>query len=270
MRRSRAALLTLLVPFALVAAGCGGDDGDADGGQGSGLPLKEPGVLTVGSNVAFAPFEYLEAGEPVGFDIDLAGEIADRMGLELEIVDNPSFDALIPAIQDGQYDIVIAAVTILPEREEVIDFSDPYIDADQGLVVNVEQTPDVTSSADLTSDMVLGAQRNTTSSSYAEEHFGDVVGEIRLFDQTPEALADLAVGRIQVVVADFPAAAFATQTEYKGQLEVVERLTTGEQYGIVVSEDKPEILDEVNRILAEMKEDGTYDEIFAKWFGESP
>lgn len=269
MTRSRAVLLSLLLPVALIAASCGGDDGDGDGGD-SALPVKEQGVLTVGSNVAFAPFEYLEAGEPVGFDIDLAQEIADRMGLELEIVDNPSFDALIPALQDGQYDIVIAAVTILPEREEVIDFSEPYIEADQGLVINLEQTPDVASSADLTSDMILGAQRNTTSSAYAEENFADQVAEIRLFDQTPEALADLAVGRIQVVVADFPAAAFATQTEYEDQLAVVDRLTTGEQYGIAVSQDKPEILEEVNRILAEMQADGTYDEIFAKWFGEAP
>jgi ABC-type amino acid transport substrate-binding protein len=161
-------------------------------------------------------------------------------------------------------------VTILPEREEVIDFSEPYIDADQGLVINLEETPDVASSADLTSDMILGAQRNTTSSAYAEENFADQVAEIRLFDQTPEALADLAVGRIQVVVADFPAAAFATQTEYKDQLAVIERLTTGEQYGIAVSQDKPSILDEVNRILAEMQADGTYDEIFATWFGEAP
>lgn len=270
MMRSRAVLLSLVVSMAFIVASCGGDDGDDGDGQGSALPLKEQGVLTVGSNVAFAPFEYLEAGEPVGFDIDIAQEIADRMGLELEIVDNPSFDALIPAIQDGQYDIVISAVTILPDRAEVIDFSEPYIDADQGLVINLEETPDFTSSADLTSDMVLGAQRNTTSSSYAEENFADQVAEIRLFDQTPEALADLAVARIQAVVADFPAAAFATQTEYQGQLAVVERLTTGEQYGIVVSQDTPEILNEVNRILAEMMDDGTYDNIFAKWFGEAP
>lgn len=269
MTRSRAVLLSLLLPVALIAASCGGDDGDGNG-DGSALPLKEQGVLTVGSNVAFAPFEYLEAGEPVGFDIDIAAEIADRLGLELEIVDNPSFDALIPALQDGRYDIVIAAVTIKPDREEVIDFTEPYFDADQGLVINLEETPDVASTADLTSDMIVGAQRNTTSSTYAEENLADLVAEIRLFDQTPEALADLAVARIQVVVADFPAAAYATQTEYKDQLAVVERLTTGEQYGIAVSQDKREILDAVNKILAEMHDDGTYDEIFAKWFGEAP
>lgn len=262
MRRLR--LLALLVLPLLVLSACNGDDDDNE------LGLREGGELIVGSNIAYAPFESLEGGDPVGFDIDLMTEVAERLELEVRFVNNPSFDALIPSLQDGQYDAIISAMTITAERAEEIAFSDPYFEADQSLIVNASETPDLRASTDLGADDVIGVERGTTGQFYAEENFGDVVAEVRIFEDTPSALSDLEAGRIQAALIDFPVAAFAAETEFEGVLEVVERFTTDEQYGIGVAQDNQELLDAINEALAEMRADGTYDEIFEKWFGTAP
>jgi ABC-type amino acid transport substrate-binding protein len=267
-------VVVVVVALAVTACGSGGAASPGDGGSTSGssdnLELKEPGTLTVGANVAYAPFEYLEGGQPVGFSIDLANEIGDRLGLDVRIVDNPSFDALIPALQDGQYDVLISTVTITEEREEVVDFSEPYLDADQSLVVNTERTPDVSSVDDLPDDAVIGVQKNTTSARYVEENLVDQVGEVRSYDGTPEALQDLAVGRVQGVVTDIGAAAYAAETQYGGILEVVQRLETGENLGIVVRKGDEPMLRAINGALREIKEDGTMARLEEKWFGDLP
>jgi ABC-type amino acid transport substrate-binding protein len=276
---SRWTILTVAVVIALTATACGSggaasSEGDGSGGSTSGtssdVGLKEPGTLTVGANVAYAPFEYLEGGQPVGFSIDLANEIGERLGLDVRIVDNPSFDALIPALQDGQYDVLISTVTITEEREEVVNFSRPYLDADQSLVVNTELTPDVGSVDDLPGDAVIGVQKNTTSARYAEENLADQVREIRSYDGTPEALQDLAVGRVQGVVTDIGAAAYAAETQYGGVLKVVQRLETGENLGIVVREGDKPMLRSINGALKEMEDDGTLARLEKKWFGDLP
>lgn len=269
------AALTVAVVVALTVTACGsgGAASSGDGGSASspsGLELKEPGTLTVGANVAYAPFEFLEGGEPVGFSIDLANEIGERLGLDVRIADNPSFDALIPALQDGQYDVLISTVTITDEREEVVDFSEPYLDADQSLVVNTELTPRVTSVDALPSDAIIGVQKNTTSSRYAEENLADQVAEIRFYDGTPEALQDLAVGRVQGVVTDIGAASYAAKTQYGGVLKIVQRLKTGEELGIVVRTGNDPLLQDINETLREMKEDGALARLEEKWFGDLP
>lgn len=233
------------------------------------LELKDEGVLTVGSNIAYAPFESYEDGDtPVGFDVELMTAIAERRELEPRFVNNPSFDALIPNLQDGQYDAVISAMTITDERRNEVDFSDPYFEADQSLTVQADS--EIASTGDLTEDHVIGVERGTTGAAYAEENFGDCVKEIRTFPDTPASLGDLAAGRVDAVINDFPVSAFAAQGEFQDQIAVVQRLETGEQYGIAVRKDNTPLLDAINEALAEMRADGTYDQIFQKWFGEAP
>jgi polar amino acid transport system substrate-binding protein len=211
----------------------------------------------------------LESGEPTGFDVDLAEEIAKGLGLKLRIVNNPSFDALIPTLQDGQYDMVVAAMTITPERAQAVDFSEPYYNAKQALVVSAKENPGLTSDG-LTRDMIVGVQRNTTSDTYAQKHLADKVGEVRRYDDTPQALQDLTVGRIQAVVADLPVATLAAQKEFKGEVKVTETFDTGERYGIAFAKDNARLRRAVNRELSKMREDGTYDRIYEKWFGKKP
>lgn len=276
MRRFR--WFSLLAILVLVFGACsddgktttGGDatDGAPDAGD---LDLKEEGVLTVGSNIAYAPFESLEGGEePVGFDIELMTAIAEGMGLEVKFENNPSFDALIPSLEDGQYDAVISAMTINDERKEKLDFSDPYFEADQSLTVNIEETPDLDSAEKLTTEMVIGVEKGTTGAEYAETNFADKVKEIRVFEDSQGSLGDLAAGRIQAVVNDFPVSAYAAETEFKDVIKVVERFTTNEQYGIGVAKGSAALLEAINEQLAELRANGTYDEIFEKWFGAAP
>lgn len=262
MRRLR--LLSFLVVPLVVLTACG-DDGDNE------LGLTDEGVLTVGSNIAYAPFESYESGDKaVGFDIELVTAIAENLGLEVRFVNNPSFDALIPSLEDGQYDAVVSAMTINDERKEKINFSDPYFEADQSLAVNVEETPDLDSADKLTTEMVVGVEKGTTGADYAEENFKDKVKEIRTFEDTQGSLGDLAAGRIQAVVNDFPVSAYAAQTQFKDVIRVAQRFETGEQYGIGVAKDNTELLDAVNGALADLRADGTYDRIFEKWFGAAP
>lgn len=260
---SRVRALALLTALALVFVACSDDNGGDNE-----LGLRKEGTLTVGSNIAYAPFESYEAGEKaVGFDVDLMREVAERLELEVRFVNNPSFDALIPSLVDGQYDVVISAMTINDERKKQINFSDPYFSADQSLAVNVEQTPDLDSADKLTTDMVIGVEKGTTGADYAQENFKDKVKEIRIFEDTQGSLGDLATGRVQAVVNDFPVSAFAAETQFKDVLKVVQRFETGENYGIGVAKESSELLDAVNEALDEIRADGTYDEIFAKWFG---
>lgn len=281
MRRFRFLSVLFAAALALSFSACDDDtttraDGDPEpaenGGDDAGdLGLRNEGVLTVGSNVAYAPFESFESGEQaVGFDVDVMTAIAEGLGLELNFQNNPSFDALIPSLEDGQYDAVISAMTINDERKEKIDFSDPYFEADQSLTVNIEETPDLDSADKLTGDMVIGVEKGTTGADYAEENFGDTVREIRVFDDTQGSLGDLAAGRIQAVVNDFPVSAFAAQGEFKGVIAVVERFETEEQYGIGVAKGNDALREAINEQLAELRESGEYDEIFEKWFGEAP
>jgi ABC-type amino acid transport substrate-binding protein len=267
-----AALLAAALGLTAVACGSDDDTSASGGGAGSGLELKESGVLTIGANIAFAPFEYLDQGtqEPVGFDIDLGNEIAKRLGLEPRWLDNPSFDALIPALQDGQYDIVLSAMTITEERAKEIDFTKGYLDADQSLVVNANEAREISSAEAVPASAIVSVQKNTTSSAEAERRFDGKVKEIRTYDGTPEVLADVAVGRTQAAVVDVGAAAFAAKNEFEGQLQVVEILETGEELGIGLRKGNRALRREIERALDEIRADGTMDRTFEKWFGDLP
>jgi ABC-type amino acid transport substrate-binding protein len=140
-----------------------GTEGDAASGD---LGLAGEGTIVVGSDIAFAPFESIEDGEPVGFDIDLMDEIASRLGLETEYQNTP-FDTIFTQLAGGAFDAIISAITITDEREETIDFSDPYFAANQALAVTEDS--EITGVADLTGDVVLAVQAEQGNAVLAEE-----------------------------------------------------------------------------------------------------
>lgn len=273
------ATLLALVGMLVTLGGCGSGGGstggstggDTSGGAGNGdttnLGLKEGGAITFGSNIAYAPFEYVDpqTSQPTGFDIELGEAIAEELGVETHWVDNPSFDALIPNLQNGQYDAVISAMTITPEREKVVEFTDGYNDADQALIVH--KGSGIESAADLNSSTVIGVQQNTTSSAYTEKHFGGKVAEIRTYNGTPESLEDLAVGRVDAVITDIGAGAYAVKTEYGQELELVDRFKTSEELGIAVRKGNTSLLDALNQTLSKLRSSGTIEELEKKWLG---
>jgi ABC-type amino acid transport substrate-binding protein len=240
-------------------AACGGGGGSGGGGGGG-------EDITVASDIAYPPFEFERDGEPVGFDIDLMNEIGKRAGFTPEY-QNVGFDGIIGGLANNQYDAVISAMTITPERAERIDFSDPYFNADQSLLVPSDS--DIGSVGEI-GDATVGVQIGTTGEIKANEfeEQGDITGEIRTFDTIEDAFAALNNGQIDAIINDLP----VSQDEVNGSdgaLEIVQVIPTGEQYGIAFPKDS-DLRADVNEALQEIKDDGTYEEIYKKWIGRAP
>ncbi len=222
------------------------------------------GVLTVGTDAAYPPLENVEAGEFVGFDIDLVKEIANRLGFEAEII-NTAWDGIFPALIAHKFDVVISAVTITEDRDKEMDFSDPYLDSDQSIATKDDSG--IKTKADL-KDKILGVQIGTTGELTAKEIDEEMgVAEIKTYDDILLAFEDLKAGRIDAIINDIPTSAYIAKDN--PELVIVEKIITNEKYGIVFAPDTPELLKAVNKVLKDMTEDGTYDQIYSKWFGEN-
>jgi ABC-type amino acid transport substrate-binding protein len=269
---ARAKLPRLLAAMAVVlmlAAACG-EDGTTGGGGGGGggspapeFETLESGILSVGSCLDYPPFESVEGGDEVGFDVDLTEEIASRLGLEVEWV-RADFDTIFTAVAGNQFDMVAAASTITEERDQVVDFSDPYYTSRQSLVVNTTETPDIQSTDDIGEGDVIGVQRGTTGKQWAEDNLTAQGAQIKTYQLAPDAFRDLEAGNITAIVNDEPASAEII-LDLQG-LEIVEPIDTDEDYGFAFSPENPELREAANGALQEIIDDGTYAEIFAQYF----
>jgi ABC-type amino acid transport substrate-binding protein len=250
-----------LLATAMVAAGCGDDDDDGDSASTTAasedLGLTDEGTLLVGSDIPYPPFEQGDPPDYEGFDIDVINAVGEEMGLDVEIVDVP-FDLVLTG-GSGRFDLAIAATTITPARENRVDFSDPYFESEQSLLVPADG--DIQSIDDLTSDTVVGAQDGTTGETYASENSD---AEIRAFPEIDDAYNAIAGGQVDAVMNDVDPN--NTAAEENPDLEVVETYPTGEQYGIVFPQGSTALVDAVNEALATVKEDGTLDSIYEEWF----
>ena len=264
-------LLGAVLALGLVATACNQDDptagtptpGATETEEGPPPTIKE-GVLQVGSCLDYPPFESVENGDEVGFDVDLAEAIGERLGLEVEWV-RADFDTIFTAVAGGQsFDMVAAASTITEERDEVVDFSDPYYNARQALTVNTSETPEITSTSDLGDGHTVGVQKGTTGADWAKENLEPQGVEIKTFQGAPDAFRDLEAGNITAIVNDEPSSA----ESIKGLegLEIVEPIDTDENYGFAFSPDNTGLRDAANKALADIIEDGTYAEIFQTYF----
>ena len=268
--------VVLAALFMLIAAACGEEapapeepaGGDATTGTDEPqFETLEDGVLSIGSCLDYRPFEFVKNGEETGFDVELSEEIASRLGLEVEWV-RANFDTIFTAVAGGQFDMVAAASTITEERQQTVDFSDPYFNSRQALTVNTNETPDVKTIDDLGEGDVVGVQKGTTGKDFAEENLAPNGVEIKTFEGAPQAFTDLEGGAIQGVINDEGSS--LGEVEQRSGLEVVEAIDTDEKYGFAFSKDNPELTEAVNGALAEIIEDGTYEQIFKKWFKDLP
>jgi len=250
---------------AFAVAGCGSSDstsGTSDvTGAASDLTLLTPGTLTVGSDIPYPPFEQGRPPDYEGFDIDLINAIAEQMGLTTKIVDLP-FNVVL-AGGGGQFDLAIAATTITPARAQKVDFSDPYFNAAQGLLV--QQGSGIQSVDDL-AGKIVGAQDGTTGETYAQDHTD--AAEVRPFNQVDQAYNALEAGQVDAVIQDLPSVNAAA--EQLSGLEVVQDFPTDEQYGIVIPKGNTDLLDAINSALQKAKDDGTLTELYQKWFKTDP
>mgnify|MGYP002769451721 FL=1 len=255
-----------------VLAGCGNSNAastdsssDAKSDEKKGMTLVEDGKLTVVAELGFAPFEYMDekTGEPVGFDVDVINAVAEKMGLTASYLPNQKFDTLVPIIkQGGKADVSIAAITITDERLESVDFSEPYLDSNQAIVVAKGSSETEETLNDASKQVVC--QGGTTGDEWIGENLPDAV-RVPVDDVTA-ALTGVQTGLYQAMVVDLPVASYMLAQSFS-DLEIVKEIPTGEQYGIAVSKDNPELTQAVNKALEDMKSDGTMKEIETKWFG---
>jgi polar amino acid transport system substrate-binding protein len=268
MRKTRLAALfaVLLLALASVAvAGCGGGGDSTTGGGGGGETSSESGggePLSVGSDIPYPPFEQGKSGNYTGFDIELMEAIAEKIGRKAEFTDT-SFETIFRDVAQGKFEAVVSAATITEEREQAVDFSNPYYLSEQAVLV--KEGSDVKSLEDLEGKTV-GVQQGTTGLELAKEELGGA--EVRPFPEGPDAVNALKSGTVEGVVIDAPVAQNAV--EKSGGIEIAEKVPTEETYGIAVGQGETELLDEINKGLEEVEKDGTYKKIYEKWFHLEP
>lgn len=259
LHKARTAVVAALAAGALSLTACGGGTDTEE----SGLALVNDGTLTVCSNVPFEPFEYVVDGEFTGFDVELTREIASGMGLEHEM-QNVGFDGL----QSGtvlaarQCDMIAAAMTVTDERAEKLAFSDPYYDSLQSILAPAGSS--ITSMADLDGKKV-GVQQGTTGESYARDNAPEGA-EIMSFQTDAELFQSLQAGGIDLVLQDLPVNQDHTED---GKYAVTATFETGEVYAFAMKKDgSADLAAQVNEQLANLRENGKYQELYDKYFTE--
>ena len=262
---------TLLATAAALTA-CGGapaadapaEDAAADA---SSYTLVNEGKLTCISNLYFPPFEYMDekTGEATGFDIDMSKALAEHLGLEVNWLPSQAFDSLVPTIKaGGTADVAIAGMTITDARKAEVDMSDPYIDSNQSLVTKVgsEETLESLNAA----DKKIAVQAGTTGADWAAENLPEAT--IVPLDDIISAMNGVVTGSYDGLVTDLPVSSYQIKNSFT-DLQVIEEIPTGEQYGIAVSKDNPGLTAAINEALAAMADDGTMVEIQTTWFGSA-
>jgi polar amino acid transport system substrate-binding protein len=228
----------------------------------SGVQVIKEGKLTVCTHLPYEPFQYNKGGEVVGFDVDLMDLVAKDLDLEQEIVNTP-FETIETgqAMATGKCDIAAAGMTITEERDQVIDFSDPYFEATQALLVKKGAGYDSLESLD---GKTLGVQVGTTGEEYANENVPEGV-ELKVFEDLALLLEAVKSGTIDAAINDNTV--LLDYAEQNPDTEMTTEFETGEQYGFGVAQgEDAELLDAVNEAFQKAHDDGTYDQLFEKYF----
>ena len=221
----------------------------------------EPGVLTMGTNATFPPYEYKDGDDVVGIDAEIAQAMADKLGLQLEIVDM-DFDSLVASVQSGKIDMSLAGMTVTEERKQNVDFTDSYATGVQ--VIIVKEDSDIASADDLEGKLI-GVQQGTTGDILSSDQV-EKDSQMKRYPKGSTAIQALKNGKIDCVVIDSePAAKFGEKNQ---DLKIIDGVFETEEYAMCVKKGNTELLDEMNKALEELKEDGTVDKIIGNYIGD--
>jgi polar amino acid transport system substrate-binding protein len=231
-------------------------------------PAPAKKVYAVGTDAAYAPFESQnEKGEIVGFDIDIVKAIAGKAGIDVKFVNTP-WEGIFNALGQGDRDMIVSSVTITDERKQTMDFSAPYFDAVQLIAVRGDSK--VAKFDDL-KKLKVGVQTGTTGDEAVSKLLGKTNSAIKRYESTPLALKELEAGGVDAVVADNGVVIHYVANNTTAKFKTVsDKAFAPEQYGIAIKKGNAELLDKVNQGLAAIRADGTYDKIFASYFGTPP
>ena len=253
MKKKLQIIFMCMFVLALLVAGCGGS--------------KAKKELIVGTEPAFAPFEFQKENSKdfVGFDIDLIQAIAKQMGYEKCTIQGMGFDALIPALDAKNIDVAIAGMTITDERAKKVNFSKPYYKSGLAIVVNKDNNT-INDVADLKGKRIA-VQIGTTGAMEAEKIEG---AKITSFNTNGEACLELKNKAVDAVIGDLPVEAYFLQQGGNDFAKIVGKTLSSEDYGIAVAKSNTALAKEVDKALDTLKQNGEYDKLYKKWFGEMP
>jgi polar amino acid transport system substrate-binding protein len=258
--------LAITSALGIALAGCGSSSNDdKTGSSGTDLKLIKSGTLTVCSDVPYPPFEDFDKSSPSGFkgfDVDIISAVAKDLKLKLAIKDS-SFNALKSglAIKSNQCDLIASAMTITPERQKVMDFSDSYYDSKQSLLVPTGS--DIKGIGDLAGKKV-GVQSGTTGETYTKEHAKDA--KITAFPSDGEMYTALKGGSIDAILQDLPVNLdHQKDPKEPGKFTIVEQYDTDESYGFAMKQGSA-LVDKVNDALQKLKDSGDYKKIYDGYF----
>lgn len=242
MKKGIAGIIVTAVVASVLFTGCGKSSKDQ---------------LIVGTEAGFAPYEYMEGDKVVGIDMDIAQAIADSMGKEL-VIKNMDFDGALLAVQKGTVDFVAAGVSVTEERLEKMDFSVEYVDSTEVVVVN-KDTMAVTSVDDL-AGKVIGVQQGNIADFYVEENVE--AKEIKRYTKFAQAAEDLKNNKIDCIVMDqFPAEELVASNP---ELTILDGTLFEDKYAIAVKKGNKELLDQINKVIEDLKANGKIEEFTAK------
>ncbi|MES4891920.1 transporter substrate-binding domain-containing protein [Streptomyces sp. NPDC096012] len=264
-RRTRLlAATTATAALVLVVAGCSSSDSGSGKTTVKGVHLAKAGRLTTCTHLPYPPFQSVIDGKVQGFDVSLIDLVAKDLGVKQQVLDTPFENFKTGAfLNSGQCDLAAAGMTITAERKKNVDFSDPYFEATQAVLV--DKKSGVNSLADVKAKgKKLGAQAQTTGEDYAKSKGYDPVS----FHSSDAVLNGLRTGQVQAVIIDYPVVqGWLKDKANADRFKVVDNLKTGEQYGFTVKKGNKALLDAINKALAKAKADGTYKKLYEQWIG---
>ncbi|BAN47247.1 glutamine ABC transporter substrate-binding protein GlnH [Metapseudomonas resinovorans] len=220
--------------------------------------------LLVATDTAFVPFEFKQGNEYVGFDIDLWAAIAKELGWKYQLKPM-DFNGIIPALQTRNVDLALAGITIKEERKQAIDFSDGYYDSGFMLMVRSDNDS-IKGEADV-AGKTLAVKSGTSSADYAKANLK--ASDLRQFPNIDNAYLELRTGRVDAAMHDTPNVLYYINTAGEGQVKAVGQQMLAQQYGIGFPKGS-ELREPVNKALKTLRENGTYAQIYRKWFGTDP
>lgn len=222
--------------------------------------------LIVGTEPEFPPFEFVDKAtkQIVGFDMDLMDAVAKAAGYEGIQVQPFAFDTLIAALEQKKIDVIAAGMTITPERAQKVNFSEPYYDAAQVIVV-ADKTSGLTQIDDLKEKRVA-VQLGTTGDIMAGKVMGERNPNLKQFTKYNEVFTELRLGRVDAVVVDMPVA--QNYVKRMPGMKISSAPMSQEQFGFAIAKDNPALAKKLNDGLKAIRADGTFDKIMEKWFGE--
>ncbi|MFI2912263.1 ABC transporter substrate-binding protein [Streptomyces sp. PDY-4] len=265
-RRTRVLAATTATAGLVLLAACTSTD---DGGSGSktaagGVELVKAGQLTTCTHLPYPPFQSEIDGKVQGFDVALIDLVADDLGVKQQILDTPFENFKTGAfLNSGECDLAAAGMTITDERKKNVDFSDPYFNATQAVLV--DKGSGVGSLADVKAkDVKLGAQAQTTGEDYAKGQGFDPVS----FESSDAVLNGLRTGQVKAVVIDYPVVqGWLKDKANADAFRVAEQIDTGEEYGFTVKKGNTALREAIDKALADAEADGTYKKLYEKWIG---